>query len=186
MKRSNKIVLVSHCILNPNAKVHGLVDFTMQHSIVKDLLDMNIGIIQLPCVEQDMCGIRRWGQVVEQLDFPNFKNRCRELLTPILNQVVDFYEHNYHLLGVIGMDGSPTCGVHYTCSGDWYGEIGENFNLTNKIKSLHYQNRPGVMIQVLQKMLSDARLTIPFYALDEENLGRSQEKIIKQIKGELE
>lgn len=69
MKRAKKIVLISHCYLNVNSKLEGIAIYS---SVLKQLINVLIeeecGIIQLPCVEQYVGGIKRWSQVCNQLD----------------------------------------------------------------------------------------------------------------------
>lgn len=179
MKRKKKIVLVSHCILNVNAKVNeiayceaGVTDF------VTALMNAGFGIIQLPCLEMDMCGANRWGQVEAQLNHPHFEARCRELLTPILYQVKNYAQNGYQVAAVIGLNGSPTCGVDFTCTGDWSGEIGEGFHITEKAKTCRKKDAPGVMMRILSELLSDYHLDLPFYSLNEENPADSIKNII--------
>ena len=182
MKREKKIVLVAHCILNVNAKVEGIAPSKAGvDELVIGLMRQGFGIIQLPCVEQDMCGIRRWGQVKEQLDHPNFRERCYTLLQPIINQVEDFIQNGYSVCGVIGLDGSPSCGVELTCSGEWYGEIGEGFNVLEKANSLQMVPKSGVMMDVLKSMLKERNIEIPFLAVDEANPEMSVQGILTGI-----
>ena len=182
MKREKKIVLVAHCILNVNAKVEGIAPSKAGvDELVIGLMRQGFGIIQLPCVEQDMCGIRRWGQVKEQLDHPNFKERCYTLLQPIINQVEDFIQNGYSVCGVIGLDGSPSCGVELTCSGEWYGEIGEGFNVLEKANTLQMVPKSGVMMDVLKSMLKERNIEIPFLAVDEANPEMSVQGILTGI-----
>lgn len=57
MKREKKIVLIAHCILNVNAKVEGIATSKAGVTeLITELMKQGYGIIQLPCVEQDMCG----------------------------------------------------------------------------------------------------------------------------------
>ena len=100
-------------------------------------------------MEQLCCGISRWGQVKEQLDFPAFRRRCAQLLEPIVDQTEDFIRNGYRVCGVIGLDGSPSCGVNETCSGRWGGEIGDGYGLEEKIPTLHPVSGSGVMMEVL-------------------------------------
>ncbi len=52
MRRSKKIVLISHCILNVNSKVEGLAQYENNSlELVKYLIENKFGIIQLPCPE---------------------------------------------------------------------------------------------------------------------------------------
>lgn len=126
-------------------------------------------MIQLPCVEQSCCGINRWGQVKEQLDFPGFRMKCRTLLQPVIDQVRDFHHNGYEIAAVIGIDGSPACGVNYTCTGNWGGEIGEGYGLAEKIASLGTIQEEGVMMEVLREMLAEAGIDVKFVAVDESN-----------------
>lgn len=171
MHRGKKIILLAHCILNVNSKVIGLAHSTSGlNQFVFKLMENDFGIVQLPCVEQDMCGLRRWGQVQEQLDHPRYIERCRELLHPIVLQIMDFINNNYQVSAVIGLDGSPSCGVNMTCSSEeWQGEMEDTSTLEKKICSIKQKSEPGVMMRVLRDMLLGEGIDIPFYALREEN-----------------
>jgi predicted secreted protein len=61
MKRDKNIVVVCHCILNCNSKVEGLSEYRGAVDFTKKLVDSGIGIIQLPCPEMILYGIKRWG-----------------------------------------------------------------------------------------------------------------------------
>lgn len=183
MNRGRKIVLLAHCILNVNSKVEGIAcSEAGVVSLVNGLMEQGLGIIQLPCVEQDMCGIRRWGQVEEQLNHPRFRERCKELLHPIVQQVKDFAEHGYEVKAVIGLDGSPSCAVNETCSGkEWYGEIGDEYHTLEKARTLTTKQGSGVMMSVLKNMFEQEGLKIPFYAVDETNPSKDTNHILKKI-----
>lgn len=178
MKRSRKIVLIAHCLLNTNAKVIGIsLEKACAKELIAYLIENDYGMIQLPCVEMDMCGINRWGQVKSQLNHSHFRQRCRELLLPIIYQVENYLENGYEIKAVIGVDGSPTCGVDRTCEGEWFGEIGEQYHTMEKAASCHMQNKSGVMMDVLKEMLEERNVRIPFVAIDEETLDISSLKI---------
>ncbi|MGI6685778.1 MAG: CD3072 family TudS-related putative desulfidase [Bacillota bacterium] len=182
MKRNKKIVLLAHCILNVNAKVYGLaIEQAGCKQIVTGLLNSGFGIIQLPCVEQSCFGINRWGQVKNQLNFSAFRIKCRSLLQPIIEQVLDFYENGYEIVSVIGIDGSPTCGVNYTCTGNWGGEIGEGYDLPAKIASLSTMHEQGVMMKILQQMLEEEGIAVKFMAIDENNPYTAGEELISKL-----
>jgi predicted secreted protein len=185
VKRSRQIVLVANCILNPNAKVYGLVQSDLKNSIIKDLMDENIGIIQMPCIEMEMCGLRRWGQVREQLDHEAFRNRCRKRLKPIVQQVCDFDKQGYKILGIIGIDGSPACGIHFTPTGDWYGEFNSELNYSDRISNMQMEPAPGIMIQELETMLKRKNLTVKYYALNEVDLYENKNKIMQALRSDI-
>ncbi len=61
MKRSKKIVLLGHCILNVNSKVEGLAQYENNSlELLEYLIENKFGIIQLPCPEAGFYGMRRW------------------------------------------------------------------------------------------------------------------------------
>lgn len=183
MKRKKKTVLLAHCFLNVNAKVEGIATETGGcTAIVSGLLQNGFGIIQLPCVEQSCFGIQRWGQVKEQLDFPGFRNKAKALLQPIVEQLVDFKQNGYEICAVIGLDGSPACGVNYTCSADdWGGEIGEGHRLPEHISAPKRLAEAGVMMEVLREMLAEAHLDVKFLAVDESDPETAAEALLKEL-----
>lgn len=169
VKRGKKIILLAHCLLNINTKVEGLAQEPAGSiKLVMALMQRGYGLMQLPCPEHWVCGCKRWGQVKEQLSHPHFRESCRRLLTPLVQQLEDFAAHGYHIAGVIGIDGSPSCGVNYTCSGNWGGELAHSAYPPQNLQSLHMIPEPGVMIEELQRMLAAAHLQVPFLAVKEE------------------
>ena len=182
MKRAKKIVLISHCYLNVNSKLEGIAIYSsVLKQLINVLIEKECGIIQLPCVEQYVCGIKRWSQVCNQLDNPYYRKECQKLLTPIVEQVIDFYNNGYRIIGVIGVNGSPSCGVDYTCIGDWGGEFGEEYNFENKLHSLKMENKYGIMMDELRKLLLNANIDIPFIGLDESKPKNVKELILKNF-----
>lgn len=182
LKRNRKIVLAAHCILNINSKVYGIATEPAGcGQIVSGLLDNGYGIIQLPCAEQACFGINRWGQVKNQLNFPAFRSRCYELLKPIVEQVSDFYQNGYEISAVIGLDGSPACGINYTCSGNWGGEIGEGYDLDSKISSLDKLSEYGVMMEVLSQMLNEAGIATKYLSVDESCPEASSQELMAKL-----
>lgn len=169
MERGKKMVLLAHCLLNINAKVVGLAKTQAgSAALVAELMKRGYGIIQLPCPEQLICGGKRWGQVKEQLAHAHFRQSCRRLLEPLVQQVEDYAFHGYQIAGVIGIDGSPSCGVHFTCRGEWGGELTSPSYPPENLATLRYVSEPGVMMEELKEMFVAAHLTIPFFAVDED------------------
>lgn len=178
LKRSKKIVLVSHCILNSNSKVEGLSEYSgVIYEIVNLIIESGVGIIQLPCPEMLMYGIKRWGHVKEQFDTPYFRERSRKLIEPIIDQIIDYQRNGYKIIGCIGIDGSPSCGVNKTCSGSWGGELLGDDNISNKIQDIIYISEPGVFIEELKKRFNEKGLNIPFIAIDEMNINSNIDQI---------
>lgn len=168
MKRNKEIIAVCHCILNCNSKVEGLSQFKGAQPISLKLINKGYGIIQLPCPEMIIYGIKRWGHVREQFDTLFFREQCREMLKPYIMQFIDYIRSNYNIVGIIAIDGSPSCGYNKTCSSTkWSGELSCRENLGEIIKDVHMIDGKGIFIQELENLLSEYNLNIPIIGFDE-------------------
>ncbi len=121
--RSKKVAFVAHCLLNQNAKVNGFVKVPAGYSkLVKYLFDKGYGIAQLPCPETACLGLHRWWHVREQYDGAGYREFCRRILQPTIFMMKEFYKEGFKIV-VIGVDGSPSCGVNFSgTSKEWGGE----------------------------------------------------------------
>lgn len=171
MNRGKKIVILAHCLLNVNAKVEGIANYPGAFEpLVYFLTRKGFGIIQLPCPEVGYFGLRRWGQVREQMDIPAYRHHCRKILSLVMDQILDYQKNGYLVAGVVGINKSPSCGVHQTCSSDLYkGEMSVMNDLDPIKDSLTYPEGPGIFMEVFQEYIAAAGLEIPFVAIDEEN-----------------
>ena len=87
-----KIVFVSHCALNTAAKVQrsaqeGEQEEKLRREFLHWVVDQGIQLIQLPCPEFTFYGASRWGHVKEQFDNPFFRDHCRKILQPVIQQM---------------------------------------------------------------------------------------------------
>lgn len=134
--RSKKIALVSHCILNQNAVVGGGAKYPSSIPNVLEILkEHEFSIMQLPCPEMYAAGLDRWGQVKEQYANSGFKRSFKNMAEFALDSVEDYVNHGY-LIIVVGIEGSPSCGIKVTESNpSWGGTIDglkkENVTLAN-------------------------------------------------------
>ncbi len=182
MNRSKKIILLSHCILNSNAKVYALANYKGCFSeLITPLCDKGYGILQLPCPEMLTCGVNRWGMVKEQYEAPIYKEQYKKMLLPIINQIIDYKNNGYEIKACIGIDGSPNCGIKKTCRANWKGEIDKSFDLEKNLNSLQMVNEAGVFMEVFFELLKKNNLEISFFALNEENPTASVEAILKEL-----
>ncbi|NLL36185.1 MAG: hypothetical protein GX256_01535 [Fretibacterium sp.] len=158
------MVLLAHCILNPNAKVAGIAQTPGAiPGIVAGLLRDGVGIIQLPCPEQTFGGSRRWGMSREQYDTPQFRRHCDTLLEGVVDQTEDYLRNGYRVLGIVGVDGSPSCGVERTCAGYTGGEIA-SMRLFPECFTIEGR---GVFLERLMSMLHERGLLIPAVGMNE-------------------
>lgn len=184
MKRKRKIVLLSHCILNCNSKVEGCSLYSgAMPEITKAIIDSGIGILQLPCPELTMYGTRRWGHVKDQFDTPYFRRHCRNLLLPYTEQLLDYIKSGYEIIGLIGIDGSPSCGISKTCTGKWGGEFSENPDIGKTLDSVEMIEGKGVFVEEAEALFRTNSIDMPFIGVDEANMADSIIKINNFIRG---
>ncbi len=112
MDREKNIVLVSHCLLNQNSVVLPLARAKgMYKALVEVIKDREIGILQLPCPEIIHLGVERKPMTKQEYDTEDYRGLCRELLKPIIIQLEFYISSDYNMVGIIGIDESPTCSL---------------------------------------------------------------------------
>lgn len=178
-KRAKKVALVAHCLLNQNAKVNGFAFFPAMVSEVIDVLKKHdYGILQLPCPETIYAGTRRWWFVRNQYDNPGFINLARQILKPIVDQVKE-YQNNGFKVVLIGLDGSPSCGVRWSGSNEGWGgkpEIppGDYPVIQDK----------GIFMRTLMEMVNEENLPeLPYIGAGFDMPNFSVEDVVKELEG---
>jgi predicted secreted protein len=120
--RSKRIVFVSHCIININNKFPGYADVAGAYTdFIIPILEAGIGIFQMPCVE-----VLGWGGVGRKhiefdLDRDNldqdwineFPELCARWAHWTADQMEDYLENGYEVLGIIHEATSPSCGLDH-------------------------------------------------------------------------
>jgi len=113
--RSGRLIFLSHCCLNQNAKVRGIAIYPGAiRPLVEMLMDADVGMIQMPCPEMTYAGAMRWGHVKDQYNSPMFRRHCQALATSVLDQAEEYHRAGYQIAGFVMMDGSPVCGLNST------------------------------------------------------------------------
>lgn len=172
------ILVVSHCILNVASKLC----FEDESALEEELKDRNtflnliiekdIQLLQMPCPEFMMYGSQRWGHVKQQFDNPFFRKKSSDLLKPILMQIQEYHSHpgRFNILGIVSVEGSPSCGYKLTCEGDWGGEFGDDMkNVEKRLNTLKMTNNSGVFIEVIIEELEKYQLQVPIITMPEAN-----------------
>ncbi|HOG46827.1 MAG TPA: hypothetical protein PLJ35_13435 [Anaerolineae bacterium] len=114
-RRSRRVVLLAHCILNQNAVVEPLARRPgALEGIARLCLEAGVGLLQLPCPELIERGAGRAPDERSGYDTPAQRALCRRLLEPVRVQVAAYREAGYEIVGLIGIGHSPSCGVHTT------------------------------------------------------------------------
>lgn len=151
--RGKRVIFVSHCILNENTRyLGGAFAAGALTSILPNILESGIGIIQMKCPEQVA-----WGgihkkymwlslksesvflQMLKSVLFPLFlmytRFRYRRLARSVAQEISDYVNSGYEVVGILGVDGSPSCGVHSTL------DLGKSFHYFNSISPHSIERR---------------------------------------------
>jgi len=188
-ERSRKVVFVSHCILNENTRYlggafrKGCVD-----EVVDCLRAMEVGIVQMPCPERECWGgvlrkdiVRAYGSkgtfsyriydALLDLWIWNIKRKYRGLAKKVVEEIRDYKDSGFEVIGIVGIDGSPSCGVNQTLdmktlfervSEKDVGSLTREEN--NQLVTESLTDGKGYFVQELQDGLRKWNLNTRFYA----------------------
>jgi predicted secreted protein len=110
------VAFVAHCLLNQNSKAgEGAYCAGISVPVVDALREQGWRIEQMPCPELAFAGLRRWWMVREQLDTVGYRRHCRKLADTIAARIAVHTRQGQPVV-LIGVDGSPSMGVHVTLS----------------------------------------------------------------------
>jgi len=175
-KRSKRVVLVIHCILNHNARIDGCAWYPgAMTEIVQVLTEAGVGIVQMPCPELQCLGLDRSGRIRQGKDIGiretllgEASEACRALAQGAMRDVLEYRKHGFKILGVIGNDGSPACGVdftHYVSSG--------------------FQPGAGAFVIMLREELERQGIDLPFVATQDHEWAERLERVKALVAGEV-
>ncbi len=119
--RSKKVVFAAHCILNQNARHVDCADFpSAMKPLVSFLQERELGISQMPCPEMMALGLGRdrdvppLDTVREALELPDAQGRLQPVIDDIAYQIKEYQFQGFAVVGILGKNGSPACGVETT------------------------------------------------------------------------
>ncbi|HEY5540286.1 MAG TPA: 2-thiouracil desulfurase family protein [Coriobacteriia bacterium] len=154
VSRSRRVVVVAHCILNANAKYSGGASYPGANlEVLEPYLRNGVGVVQLPCPESSYLGMGRWCMTRNQYDTVAYRRHCAEILRPTVDALEEFARADYAIEGIVGIKGSPSCGVTETCVGYAGGGVGRAHACERVAGS-------GVMMDVLAEMLGERGLDV--------------------------
>ncbi len=172
-QRSGKVIFLAHCILNQNSVVLGLARRPAAFKeVVTYLMEQGIGIIQMKCPETTYAGLLRFQQSVEQYSNPFFREHCRRIAAETVKLAEEYLRCGYKVLGIVGIRGSPSCGVTITTSANYGGPPERKDEM--KIQ------KPGVFIEELSKLIASKGLNLKLLELNPKNPSSLMEAIGKE------
>jgi len=116
--RGNNVIFVPHCALNQNARGPGAAECPAAVTpLITGLMERGIGIVQMPCPELRIFGLDR-GDVDVRSELQKDPNRamCRRIAAVLVEDIQQYRKCGITVVGIIGKNGSPTCGVEETWS----------------------------------------------------------------------
>ncbi|MCH9021281.1 MAG: hypothetical protein IID32_00770 [Planctomycetes bacterium] len=121
MKRSNRCVFVSHCMLNQAVMAEGLVrnEPAIIKQVLKFCMENDIGIVQMPCPETicDAGGLGRERRGKSWYE----KNGLRQTSAKIAKEQTDYMSklssNGVEILAILGVEFSPSCAPNYLSKG---------------------------------------------------------------------
>lgn len=191
-ERGKKVVFVAHCILNENTRYlggafrKGCID-----EVVDEIQRQGIGMVQMKCPEQ-----KGWGGLLKKhmwqplgsrntilyklkgVFLPCFIWNTRRIYQKIAKEIVaeikDYRESGFEVLGIMGIAGSPSCGVtraidirksfEFLANTDMDGLNRKRMNELG-VSKLIIEGR-GFFIEAIEKELKKKNINVRFYEHD--------------------
>ena len=178
-KRSKKVLLVAHCILNQNAKIDRCAYYPgIMREVAEALIEAGVGIIQMPCPELIYLGLDRQADREAPTSVESEDTRvagrmaeegglacCRLFATALVNQVQAYQKFGFEVLGIVGINGSPTCGVETGWRND------------QEVQG------PGIFVQILREELGRQGISLPMRGVKGYEPRQAVAKLMELIAG---
>lgn len=157
----DKILLISHCLLNPKVRIDG-----KEYDFVNEFKGYNI--IQMPCPEVGLYPVNRKPKTRDMYDNKEYRKICKmysEYISKLLKKMINA---GGKPIAVIGIKYSPSCGVNYTT-------VGSSWAMKRKRRGI------GIFIQELKEKLKENDINIQYLEFDFDNPEESIKKIKERI-----
>lgn len=126
--RSKRVVFVAHCLLNQNAISDNTAVYPAAFREVVDFfLEQDVGIVQMPCPELCCLGLDRGDPAggTREVTVENTRirtamqataphERLLRLVELVMLQITEYHRNGFQILGIVGANRSPNCGVETT------------------------------------------------------------------------
>jgi predicted secreted protein len=166
MERGKRIILISHCLLNQNARPSGGEKYS---GVVKELLELfsesGVGIVQIPCPQLEFNdGLNRKSKSKEAYDNTIFRGKCQKLSGNVIQMIESYLKKSYEIVGILGVEQSSTCGV---------------YQVQNGRRSVPGK---GIFIEELEREMEKKNFQVPIIGVNLNNIFSSMEKVQSLLK----
>ena len=191
-KRGKKVIFVSHCLLNENTRyLGGAFRKGGVNELIDYLQEQGIGIVQMKCPEQ-----KAWGGVLKKEMLQGYaikgtllnyfrkpylryfiwktKRAHWRQAKEVVLEIKDYLDSGFEVLGIIGIKGSPSCGISASLdllkSSEFVAGLDietlntESFN--NKCYKNCLINAEGLFVKQLKNQLASNNLKVNFFEHD--------------------
>jgi uncharacterized protein YbbK (DUF523 family) len=186
------VVFVSHCLLDANVRYLG---GAARSGVVDELVDAvqraGVGICQMACPEQQAWGgiLRPWMYLaygadrrglgaIRRLVVPVFLEYTRwrfgRLARRVAAEIADLERAGCEVIGVVGVDGSPSCGVGRTLAldraiGALAGcdpSVTDSATFNDRVVLANVTAGEGLFISAVRRRLRRGHHRVPLFAHD--------------------
>lgn len=163
--RSRKFIFVPFCLMAQSFQAQGIVKYEWKSSIkpiMQVLLDNDINIIQMPCIEAEFGNnLIRKPKGIKKYDTTEFNKHCEALANKVSEQIKTVVSSDYEVIAILGIEQSPSCCVNYI--------------YTNK----GIEKRMGLFMGKLHAKIKD--LNIPIIGINRKYINKSLNELQKII-----
>ena len=129
---SRRVIFLAHCLLNQNSISDGTAVYPAAFKdVLRLLMEADIGVVQLPCPELCCLGLDRGDErgaerpvtaentrIRRELQRGEPARRLEALVGYTMYQIEEYRRHGFEILGIVGVNRSPSCGVETTSDND--------------------------------------------------------------------
>ena len=159
--RSQKVVLIAHCLLNQNSISDGTAVYPAAFKdMIQMFLDADVGIVQMPCPELCCLGLDRGNirgadspvvventRIRREMQKTDTYEKLTSLADYVMLQLLEYRKYGFKILGIIGANRSPNCGVETTSNCD------------------QETDGMGLFMEILNRRLAAENLSIPMLGI---------------------
>lgn len=191
-ERGRKVIFLSHCLLNENTRyLGGAFRRAGVDELIDDLQKKGIGIIQMKCPEQ-----KTWGGVLKREMLMGYcikgtflkpflnaymvffiwktKRSFKKIAREVVSEIKDYMDSGFEVSGMIGIKGSPSCGVSASLDLKKSAQFAADLDITTLNREYFNKNcyktcmvnKSGLFFDALKIELLSKNLKVKFFEHD--------------------